>query len=80
MMTPQRIKTRALTIHLLRGLGAVCLIAFAFTNAPTPGYLGGALTLAAFWGALILLRGCPMCWVAGLCGIAARSPSKERSK
>jgi len=52
--------SRSIGIHLLRGAGAVMLIA-----------LGLALGSMWLWpplilGAALLLRGCPMCWLVGL--------------
>lgn len=52
--------SRSIGIHLLRGAGAIMLIALG-------------LVLSSIWlwpplilGAVLLLRGCPMCWLVGL--------------
>lgn len=52
--------SRSIGIHLLRGAGAIMLI-------------GLGLVLGSIWlwpplilGAVLLLRGCPMCWLVGL--------------
>lgn len=52
----------SIAVHLLRGLGALLLIALAF-------HLGSAqplLLVPCALGAVLLLRGCPMCWLIGL--------------
>lgn len=54
--------SRSIGIHLLRGVGAVTLIALAV-------YLGidrPLLSVPLLLGAVLLLRGCPMCWLIGL--------------
>lgn len=53
----------SVTQHILRGIAAALLLAgsiFLFRN--DFGWLG----LGAIAGALVLMRGCPMCWLAGL--------------
>ncbi len=54
--------SRSVSLHLLRGAAAMALIlvAFFFSNY---GMLWSAL---AGIGAVVLLRGCPMCWLVGL--------------
>lgn len=49
-------------VHLLRGIAAFALIAAAL-HFKSSGTLGSGLALV---GALLLLRGCPMCWLVGL--------------
>jgi hypothetical protein len=57
--------SRSIGIHLLRGLAACVLIACAlYLGAYHPTYI--LLTPLLFIGAIIMLRGCPMCWLAGL--------------
>lgn len=52
----------SIAIHLLRGIGAIVLLVVAFFMASTqPIAIIPALT-----GAVLLLRGCPLCWVVGL--------------
>ena len=57
--------------HLARGAAGLCAITLSFVapwNAAWP-----ALILLPL--ALLLLRGCPMCWLHGtLCAIQARRP------
>lgn len=52
----------SVTVHLLRGLAALALLAFALFFNP----YGMVLSAAALVGAVVLLRGCPMCWMMGL--------------
>lgn len=54
--------SRSVTVHLLRGAGAIALIATAFTFGGDRVWLWPPLLI----GAIILLGGCPMCWTAGL--------------
>lgn len=67
-----------LTGHLLRGGVAAGLIAFAIaTNHELP-----ALAVIAGIGAIIALRGCPMCWTMGLLETlhASRRTMSERRR
>jgi hypothetical protein len=48
--------------HLLRGAAAVALFAFAIRV----GSAQPALSIIAGIGAIVMLRGCPMCWTLGL--------------
>jgi len=48
--------------HLLRGAAALALMAAAFFLND----LGLIWSVLAVGGALLLLRGCPMCWLIGL--------------
>lgn len=69
--------SRSITEHLARGAGAVALIVLAIRFADSGGWLaiGGAPTTLI--GALVLMRGCPTCWIVGLVGtIADRSRAK----
>jgi len=54
--------TRTLGGHLLRGAAAFGLLALAVGQQQAYG----ALSLGAGLLALVLLRGCPMCWLIGL--------------
>ena len=58
----------SITVHLLRGVAAAVLLLAALW--------GDSVPLAARWaagaGAVLLLRGCPMCWLMGLFETAAR--------
>ncbi len=52
----------SVSIHLLRGAAAFGLIAAALSYNGL-GTIGAGFALV---GALLLLRGCPMCWLLGL--------------
>ncbi len=52
----------AVAWHLLRGLGAVALVAAALLPNAGPSWAAILLLPAA----ALLLRGCPMCWLLGL--------------
>ena len=52
----------SVSVHLLRGAAALGLI-FAAFYLSSYGVVGSAL---ASIGAVVLLRGCPMCWSMGL--------------
>jgi len=52
---------------LLRGLGGAVLIVLALMSGSERVWL----LLPLLIGALLLLRGCPMCWLMGLIGTAA---------
>lgn len=54
--------SRSVSVHLLRGAAGLALLCVAlFFDALHPG-----LRVAAAVVAVVLLRGCPMCWLAGL--------------
>ena len=66
--------------HLARGAGAAVLLVATYWlfQAAGPLRIGGAV--ATLVGAVILMRGCPTCWLTGLVAtIAARSrrPARE---
>jgi hypothetical protein len=54
--------SRSLAAHLLRGVIASTCLAWAFGNHDSQP----VLALAAAVGAVIAMRGCPMCWTIGL--------------
>ena len=60
--------SRSVSVHLLRGLGAVALIMAAFAFAGDYVWLWPILLI----GAVVLLGGCPMCWTVGLIETIAR--------
>ncbi len=64
--------SRTVPEHLLRGVAAIALAGFAVWILGSPGLLTGALALFAAVGAVLLLRGCPMCWMVGLAETVAR--------
>lgn len=54
--------SRTLLEHLGRGVAGLVLLGVALaTSGAAPWLAGGALL-----GALLLLRGCPLCWTVGL--------------
>lgn len=63
--------SRSITVHLLRGFGAVGLIALAAVYGEAHAWL----LPPALIGAVFLMRGCPMCWLMGLAE-AAKSGRK----
>lgn len=66
----------SVTQHLLRGICALALLvcaALVFQTHP----LWALLPLA---GALVLMRGCPMCWLVGLFETIARRRRSADSK
>jgi hypothetical protein len=52
--------------HIGRGAGAALLVLMAVWLLSLHGLLPGAAAVAGFVGAVVLLRGCPMCWFIGL--------------
>jgi hypothetical protein len=69
--------SRSIGVHLLRGLGAVGLIALAVIYGEAHAWLLPPLLI----GAVVLMPGCPMCWLMGLAETAKTgrdSPAAER--
>ena len=64
-------------MHLVRGAAAACLAALAIRLLDLPGVLGGIAAAVAVVGAVVLLRGCPMCWLVGLAETIANHTPKE---
>jgi hypothetical protein len=58
----------SITHHLLRGAVAFVLLLTAVSATGFPFLL----RIAAGGGALLLMRGCPMCWLIGLFQTVAR--------
>ncbi len=52
----------SITWHLLRGAGALALIALAVLPSSVHPWIAPPAVI----GAVLLLRGCPMCWLVGL--------------
>ena len=52
----------SLGAHLVRGLAAAALLAWAIVQQAAHPWL----SLVAGLAALVALRGCPMCWTVGL--------------
>lgn len=55
--------SRSVASHLLRGAAALAMIAGALFFSECLGAIGSAVALV---GAVLLMRGCPMCWLVGL--------------
>ena len=53
--------SKSLIGHLLRGLTGFVAVYWAFTHQSEP-----ALSVLAIGAALVLFRGCPVCWTVGL--------------
>jgi len=53
---------RSVSLHVLSGLGAVALVVLAFAYGDSRGWLFPPLLI----GAVLLLGGCPTCWLTGL--------------
>lgn len=54
--------SRSVSIHLLRGVGAIVMIALAILYGRERVWIVPPLLI----GAVVLMRGCPMCWLTGL--------------
>jgi hypothetical protein len=65
--------SRSVSIHLLRG---IAMIALAVTAGKDHVWLVAPLLI----GAIVLMRGCPMCWLTGLFETMAARGQKERPK
>lgn len=52
----------SITVHLLRGAAAAMLLVWGATNASAHALVA----ISAFIGAIVCMRGCPMCWTVGL--------------
>ncbi len=65
--------------HVGRGVGATLLAALAVWLLSYPGTLSGTVAIAFFIGAVVLLRGCPMCWFIGLIETISIALRKEQS-
>ena len=70
---------RTLIGHLGRGAGAALLVVLAFHLLTRPGFLPGAAAIACSIGAIVLLRGCPMCWLIGLIETVSASSRKGQA-
>jgi len=64
MWKPPMSCSRSITIHLMRGIGAVVAIALALMYGADHLWLWPPLLI----GAVVLMGGCPMCWLMGLFG------------
>lgn len=61
--------SNSVSVHLLRGAAAIGLIYSAFFLSS----YGLIWSAAAGIGAVVLMRGCPMCWLMGLFETMKRS-------
>jgi hypothetical protein len=67
--------SRSVSVHFLRGGGAVALLAAAFAFGSDHVWLWPPLLL----GAVVLLGGCPMCWTLGLIETIGRRNQRPSS-
>ncbi|GAB5100019.1 hypothetical protein YK56LOC_57360 [Caballeronia sp. HLA56] len=58
--------SRSITIHLLRGVLALLLIGAGMYFLIFSALAVKLFSMVCFVTALFLLKGCPMCWLAGL--------------
>ncbi len=70
---PLPFASRSITEHLLRGALGLAGILFALKLGSSKPIVLVALVL----GSLFALRGCPMCWVAGLFGTLQQKFSRQ---
>ena len=70
---PLPFASKSLTEHLLRGALGIAGILFALKLGSTKPLIAVVLVL----GSLLALRGCPMCWVAGLLGTLQQKFSRQ---
>lgn len=66
--------SRSITTHVLRGLAAAALLILALGS----GLVEGWWRAAAIVGAVVLMRGCPACWLVGLIETIATPQSRRR--
>jgi hypothetical protein len=62
--------------HVVRGVCGAGLIALALWLLRAPDLPRGGGAVVALGGAVVLLRGCPMCWTMGLIETISRSARK----
>ena len=67
--------SRSVSVHLLRGGGAVLLLVAAFALGRDHVWLWLPLLI----GAVVLLGGCPMCWTVGLIETISRRGEPGKS-
>jgi hypothetical protein len=60
--------SRSVTVHLLRGFGAIALIVLAVLYGEANLWLLPPLLI----GAVVLMLGCPTCWLLGLADAAKK--------
>ena len=59
-------------LHLTRGIGAILLIVILFFIQPRP-----VIGIILLIGAMLLLRGCPVCWFVSLTDKLTHKYSKK---
>jgi fatty acid desaturase len=68
--------SRSVSVHLARGAGAVILVALATAFGAGHVWLVPPLVI----GAVVLMRGCPACWLTGLFEtIALRAAARNQN-
>ncbi len=70
---PLPFASKSVTVHLLRGALGLAGILFALKLGSSKPIVSVALVLVS----LVALRGCPMCWVAGLFGTLQQKFSRQ---
>ena len=68
--------SRNLGVHLMRGAAAAGLALLAVRLIALPNLVSAVAGVAALAGAVILLRGCPICWLVGLIETAVNTRRK----
>lgn len=68
--------SRTLFEHLVRGLVAAALVFLAIWLLSAPDLWRVVVAVPSLVTALILMRGCPMCWLTGLMGTIANLSRK----
>ena len=58
--------------HIVRGACAIALACFGIGLLASPDLLRGIVAAVSFVGVVVLLRGCPTCWLIGLFATIAR--------
>jgi hypothetical protein len=75
-----RFGSASIRIHLARGALAAMFAVCGVLSLATKSVFGAAFALVAAGGALVLLRGCPMCWTIGLIETIAKSDWGARAE
>ena len=80
-MTPARSPFASASVprHLARGVMALLALAAIPFLLRSGGLLGGVGIAASVGSAVVLLRGCPMCWMMGLVETMTLRASRRRT-
>ncbi len=70
--------SRNLYEHIVRGACAAVLVMITAWLLKSPDLLRYAAAVGAIVGAVVLLRGCPMCWFVGLIETVSTSTRNRR--